>query len=387
MRSSYLSERVAGLKPSGIRKFFDIAATMKDVISLGIGEPDFNTPQPVLQAGMASLQRNETHYTSNAGITELRKTLSAHLDLHYQVNYDPMTELIITVGGSEALYLAATALLDPGDELLIPTPCFVAYQAEAILAGGVPVEIPCRFEDNFEVDPAAIEAAITPRTKAILISFPNNPTGAVASRERLLKIAKIAEEHDLVVISDEIYDRLVYGGHQHVCFPALPGMKERTLLIGGFSKDYAMTGWRIGYVAGPSKILKGLLTVHQYAVMSAPTIAQSAAITALKEGEEYVQEMVAEYDRRRKLIVNGFNQIGLPTFEPKGAFYAFPKISVTGLDDETFATRLLHEENVALVPGNAFGKGGEGFVRCSYATSYEKIEEALRRIEKFVNRL
>lgn len=387
MRSSYLSERVAGLKPSGIRKFFDIAATMKDVISLGIGEPDFNTPQPVLQAGMASLQRNETHYTSNAGITELRKTLSAHLDLHYQVNYDPMTELIITVGGSEALYLAATALLDPGDELLIPTPCFVAYQAEAILAGGVPVEIPCRFEDNFEVDPAAIEAAITPRTKAILISFPNNPTGAVASRERLLKIAKIAEEHDLVVISDEIYDRLVYGGHQHVCFPALPGMKERTLLIGGFSKDYAMTGWRIGYVAGPANILKGLLTVHQYAVMSAPTIAQSAAITALKEGEEYVQEMVAEYDRRRKLIVNGFNQIGLPTFEPKGAFYAFPKISVTGLDDETFATRLLHEENVALVPGNAFGKGGEGFVRCSYATSYEKIEEALRRIEKFVNRL
>jgi aminotransferase len=387
MRSSYLSERVAGLKPSGIRKFFDIAATMKDVISLGIGEPDFNTPQPVLQAGMASLQRNETHYTSNAGITELRKTLAAHLDLHYQVNYDPMTEMIITVGGSEALYLAATALLDPGDELLIPTPCFVAYQAEAILAGGVPVEIPCRFEDNFEVDPAAIEAAITPRTKAILISFPNNPTGAVASRERLLKIAKIAEEHDLVVISDEIYDRLVYAGHQHVCFPALPGMKERTLLIGGFSKDYAMTGWRIGYVAGPAKILKGLLTVHQYAVMSAPTIAQSAAITALKEGEEYVQEMVVEYDRRRKLIVNGFNQIGLPTFEPKGAFYAFPKISVTGLDDEAFATRLLQEENVALVPGNAFGKGGEGFVRCSYATSYEKIEEALRRIEKFVNRL
>jgi aminotransferase len=387
MRSSYLSERVAGLKPSGIRKFFDIAATMKDVISLGIGEPDFNTPQPVLQAGMASLQRNETHYTSNAGITELRKTLAAHLDLHYQVNYDPMTEMIITVGGSEALYLAATALLDPGDELLIPTPCFVAYQAEAILAGGVPVEIPCRFEDNFEVDPAAIEAAITPRTKAILISFPNNPTGAVASRERLLKIAKIAEKHDLVVISDEIYDRLVYAGHQHVCFPALPGMKERTLLIGGFSKDYAMTGWRIGYVAGPAKILKGLLTVHQYAVMSAPTIAQSAAITALKEGEEYVQEMVVEYDRRRKLIVNGFNQIGLPTFEPKGAFYAFPKISVTGLDDETFATRLLQEENVALVPGNAFGKGGEGFVRCSYATSYEKIEEALRRIEKFINRL
>jgi aminotransferase len=387
MRPSYLSERVAGLKPSGIRKFFDIAATMKDVISLGIGEPDFNTPQPILEAGIASLRRNETHYTSNAGILELRKTLSAHIDLHYGVNYDPQNEMIITVGGSEALYLAATALLNPGDELIIPTPCFVAYQAETLLAGGVPVEIPCRYEDNFEVDPDAIAAAITPRTRAILISFPNNPTGAVASRETLLKIAKIAEEHDLVVISDEIYDRLVYGGHKHVCFAALPGMRERTLLLGGFSKDYAMTGWRIGFVAGPPEILKGLLRVHQYTVMSAPTMAQAAAITGLKEGEEYIQEMVAEYDRRRKLIVSGMNRIGLPTFEPKGAFYAFPKVSVTGLDDETFANRLLQEEFVAVVPGNAFGAGGEGFVRCSYATAYEKIEEALRRIEKFVNRL
>ena len=387
MRSSYLSSRVSGLKPSGIRKFFDIAATMKEVISLGIGEPDFNTPRPILEAGIASLQRNETHYTSNAGTLELRKALSAHLEMHYKVNYDPQDEAIITVGGSEALYLAMTALLDPGDELIIPTPCFVAYQAETILAGGVPVEIPCRYEDNFEVDPQAVAAAITPRTRAILISFPNNPTGAVASRERLLEIARLAEEHDLIVISDEIYDRLVYGGHKHVCFSALPGMKKRTILIGGFSKDYAMTGWRIGFAAGPAEILAGLLRIHQYTVMSAPTMAQSAAVTGLKEGEEYIQEMVEEYDRRRRLIVGGFNQIGLPTFEPKGAFYAFPKVSVTGLDDETFATRLLQEENVAVVPGNAFGKGGEGFVRCSYATAYEKIEDALGRIERFVNRL
>ena len=387
MRSSYLSSRVAGLKPSGIRKFFDIAATMKDVISLGIGEPDFNTPQPILEAGIASLRRNETHYTSNAGILELRKTLAAHLEMHYRVSYDPQTEMVITVGGSEALYLAATALLNPGDEIIIPTPCFVAYQAETVLAGGVPVEIPCRYEDNFEVDPQAVAAAITPRTRAILISFPNNPTGAVASRERLLEIARLAEEHDLIVISDEIYDRLVYGGHQHVCFSALPGMKERTIMIGGFSKDYAMTGWRIGFAVAPAAIMTGLLRIHQYTVMSAPTMAQSAAVTGLREGEEYIQEMVAEYDRRRRLIVDGFNRIGLPTFEPKGAFYAFPKISVTGLDDETFATRLLQEENVAVVPGNAFGKGGEGFVRCSYATAYEKIEIALERIERFVNRL
>lgn len=386
MRTSYLSQRVAGLRPSGIRKFFDIAATMKDVISLGIGEPDFTTPAPILEAGVASIRRGETHYTSNAGLIELRSTLAAHLQLHYGISYDPQTEIIITVGGSEALYLAATALLDPGDELIIPTPCFVSYQAETILAGGVPVEIPCHYEDNFDVDPQAIAAAVTPRTKAILINFPNNPTGAVASRRRLLEIARLAEQHDLVVISDEIYDRLVYGV-PHVCFPALPGMKSRTLLVGGFSKDYAMTGWRIGYVAGPAEILKGLLRVHQYTVMSAPTMAQSAALAGLREGEEYVLEMVGEYDRRRKLIVTGLNQIGLPTFEPKGAFYAFPRVSVTGLDDETFATRLLEQEGVAVVPGNSFGKGGEGFVRCSYATSYEKIEIALERIDKFVNRI
>ncbi|HTX79974.1 MAG TPA: aminotransferase class I/II-fold pyridoxal phosphate-dependent enzyme [Longilinea sp.] len=385
MRQQYISNRIATLKPSGIRKFFDIAATMKEVISLGIGEPDFTTPGPILQAGIHSLQRGETHYTSNSGVTEVRQALSEHLGALYGVHYDP-AEIILTVGGSEALNLAAIALLDPGDEMIIPTPCFVTYQAAAIMAGGVAVEVPCRMENNFDVDSQDIAAAITPRTKAILLGFPNNPTGAVASRENLMEVAKLAEQHDLIVLSDEIYDRLVYGV-KHVCFSSLPGMRERTILLGGFSKDYAMTGWRIGYAAGPKTLIDGLLRVHQYMVMSAPTMSQMAALEALQHGEPHVQEMVAEYDRRRRLIVDGLNHIGLPTFEPRGAFYAFPKISVTGLDDETFATRLLQEEHVAVVPGNAFGKGGEGFVRCSYATAYEKIEEALIRIERFCRRL
>jgi len=387
MRESYISQRVASLKPSGIRRFFDIAATMKEVISLGIGEPDFDTPRPVIDAGIRALENHCTHYTSNAGILGLRKALTANIDRLYGVGYDPIEEALITVGGSEALYLSATALLDPGDEVIIPTPCFVSYQAEVFMAGGVPVEIPCRMEDNFDVDPERIEAAVTPRTKAILLGFPNNPTGAVASRERLLEIARIAEKYDLVVISDEIYDRLVYGGHQHVCFPALPNMRNRTILLGGFSKDYAMTGWRIGYALAPAHLLKGMLRIHQYTVMSAPTIAQEAGIVALEDRDESVMMMVEEYDRRRRLIVPELNRIGLPTFEPKGAFYCFPKVGVTGLDDETFATRLLNEEHVAIVPGNSFGVGGEGFCRCSYATSYEKLEEALRRIDRFVNRL
>jgi aminotransferase len=386
MRDTFLSQRVAELKPSGIRKFFDIAATMKDVISLGIGEPDFVTPPSILEAGVQSLRKGETHYTSNAGIMEVRQALTNHLEKRYGVSYDPGSEVILTVGVSEALYLTTTALLDPGDEVIVLTPCFVAYQAEVVLAGGVPVEVPCRMENNFDLDPQDIDAAITPRTKAILIGYPNNPTGAVASRENLLQVARLAEKHDLIVISDEIYDRLVYGV-KHICFPTLPGMKSRTILLGGFSKDYAMTGWRIGYVAGPPELIKGLLRVHQYTVMSAPTTAQMGALEALKNGEEYVCQMTAEYDRRRKLIVKGLNQIGLPTFEPFGAFYAFPKVSITGLDDETFAERLLQEEKVAVVPGNAFGAGGAGFVRCSYATAYDKIEEALHRIEKFVNRL
>jgi aminotransferase len=383
--TKYLSKRVVGLKPSGIRKFFDIAATMKDVISLGIGEPDFTTPKPILEAGVRSLQAGETHYTSNSGKMELRQGIADNLQRLYGVKYDAVTEVIATVGVSEALYLSFVALLDPGDEVIIPTPCFVSYQAEVYLAGGVPVEIPSKMENNFQVDPDEVRAAITPRTKAIFIGYPSNPTGAVAERETLLEIAKIAIEHDLMVVSDEIYDRLVYG-FKHVCFPALgEELKKRTVLLGGFSKSHAMTGWRIGFAAAPKEIIQGMVRIHQYTIMSAPTTAQDAAIEALKS-DSYVDEMVAEYDRRRKLIVGGLNKLGLTTFEPRGAFYAFPNIKASGMDCESFAEKLLHEEHVAVVPGNAFGKGGEGFVRCSYATAYEKIEEALRRMEKFMQR-
>src|SRR5688572_21911958 len=381
-----LSKRVAGLKPSGIRKFFDIAATMKDVISLGIGEPDFTTPKPILEAGIRSLQNGETHYTSNWGKMELRQAIADNLKRLYKVKYDPNNEIIATVGVSEALYLAFTAILDPGDEVIIPTPCFVSYQAEVIMAGGVAVEVPAREENDFMVDPADIRRVLTPRTKAIFIGYPSNPTGAVATREVMLEIAKMAEEHDLLVVSDEIYDRLVYD-FEHVCFPALSeDLRQRTILLGGFSKDYAMTGWRIGYACGPADIIQGLVRIHQYTIMSAPTTAQDAALEALKSGNPYVDEMVAEYDRRRRLLVAGLNRLGLHTFEPRGAFYAFPNIQASGMDDETFAEKLLLEERVAVVPGNAFGPGGEGFVRACYATEYSKIEEALHRMEKFMGR-
>ena len=383
---SRLSKRVAGLKPSGIRKFFDIAATMDDVISLGIGEPDFTTPKPILDAGIRSLQNGETHYTSNWGKLELRQAVSDHLNNLYKVKYDPTNEIIATVGVSEALYLTFTAILDPGDEVIIPTPCFVSYQAEVIMANGVPIEVVAREENNFMIDPADIRKAITPKTKCIFIGYPSNPTGAVATREVMLEIGKIAEEHDLLVVSDEIYDRLVYD-FEHVCFPALDeSLKQRTILLGGFSKDYAMTGWRIGYACGPADLIQGLVRIHQYSIMSAPTTAQDAALEALKNGNLFVEEMRTEYDRRRRLLVSGLNRLGLRTFEPRGAFYTFPNIQASGMDDETFAEKLLREESVAVVPGNAFGPGGEGFARMCYATSYEKIEEALRRMEKFMSR-
>ncbi|MBI5822890.1 MAG: aminotransferase class I/II-fold pyridoxal phosphate-dependent enzyme [Chloroflexi bacterium] len=381
-----LSKRVAGLKPSGIRKFFDIVATMKDVISLGIGEPDFTTPKPILDAGIRSLQNGETHYTSNHGKIELRQGISDNLKRLYSVGYDPAHEIVATVGVSEALYLTFTAILEAGDEVIIPTPCFVSYQAEVILAGGVPVEIPARLENNFTIDPDDIRKAITPRTKVIFIGYPSNPTGAVAPREVMLEIGKIAEQYNLIVVSDEIYDRLVYD-FEHVCFPALDeSLRRRTVLLGGFSKDYAMTGWRIGYACGPEDIIQGMVRIHQYTIMSAPTTAQDAAIEALKTGEPYVQEMVTEYDRRRRLLVTGLNRLGLSTFEPRGAFYTFPNIRASGMDDETFAETLLREEGVAVVPGNAFGPGGDGFVRACYATAYEKIEEALVRMERFMSR-
>lgn len=383
---NFISDRVAATPPSGIRKFFDIAATMKDVISLGIGEPDFVTPPPILQAGIDSLQRGETAYTSNSGTAELRTALSQHLHKLYKVQYDPAEEIIVTVGVSEALYLVMTAVLNPGDEVIIPEPSFVAYGPEVTFAGGVPVAVPTYVKDNFQVTAETIDAAITPKTKAILLGYPNNPTGAVMEREVMLEVTAVAEQHDLLIISDEIYDRLVYG-IEHVCVPSLPGMRERTVLLGGFSKDYAMTGWRIGYACAPADILAAMRKVHQYTIMSAPTTGQAAALAALTPaGDRYVEEMRQEYDRRRRLIVDGFNTLGMDCFEPRGAFYAFPSIAKTGMSSDDFAMRLLDEEEVAMVPGDAFGASGAGFVRASYATAYEKIEEALNRLERFMRR-
>jgi len=382
---NFVSDRVQTIPPSGIRKFFDIAATMDDVISLGIGEPDFVTPAPILQAGIRSLEEGETHYTSNSGILELRQALSAHLGRLYGVHYDAENELLITVGVSEALYLALNAIIDPGDEVIVPEPSFVSYVPEVVLAGCVARTIPTYVEHDFQVTGADVEAAITERTKAILLSYPNNPTGAVMTRERLLEIARVAEKHDLLVISDEIYDQLVYG-IEHVCFAALPNMRDRTITLGGFSKNYAMTGWRIGYAAAPAEILAAMRKIHQYTIMSAPTNAQIAAIVALESCDDEVEAMRQEYDRRRRLIVGGLNELGLTTFEPRGAFYAFPSITASGMDDSTFAEALLQEERVAVVPGSAFGPSGAGFVRCSYATAYEKIEQALERMERFMRR-
>ena len=381
----FVTRQIKSVPPSGIRRFFDIAATMDDVISLGIGEPDFATPPAIVRAGIASLEAGETHYTSNSGILELRVALAEHLERLYGVRYDPETELLITVGASEALYLAFVATVEAGDEVLVPEPCFVSYNPEVIFAGGTPVNIATRAEDGFQLLASQMKQAITERTKSLLLSYPNNPTGAVMSRERLRAIAQLAERHDLLVISDEIYDRLVYGV-EHTCFAALPGMRERTVLLGGFSKAYAMTGWRIGYAAGPAPILDAMRKVHQYTIMSAPTTAQIAAVEAIKNGEEAVQEMRARYDRRRRLIVDGLNNIGLTCFEPKGAFYAFPSIAITGMSDEDFSERLLMEEKVACIPGSAFGVSGTGYVRCSYATAYNKIEQALERMARFAQR-
>jgi aminotransferase len=382
---NFLSERVRQIPPSGIRRFFDIAATMPDVISLGIGEPDFVTPAHILEAGIRSLQRGETKYTSNSGTIELRQAVAQTLERRYGIRYDAEAEVLATVGVSEGLYLAATAFINPGDEVIVPQPCFVAYTAEVILAGGVPVPIATKVEDNFQVTAAQVEAVITPRTRALLIGYPNNPTGAVMSRDLLLGVCEVARRHDLLVISDELYDRLVYGV-EHVCVPTLPGMWERTILLGGFSKNYAMTGWRIGYVAAPPDLLAAMRKIHQYTIMSAPTTAQAAALVALTSSDECVEEMRSEYDRRRRLLVDGLNRLGLPCFEPQGAFYTFPSVAQTGMTDEEFAEALLREEQVAVVPGNAFGAGGEGYVRACYATAYEKIEIALERIGSFMRR-
>ena len=381
-----LARRVDEVPRSGIRRFFDITATMTDVISLGVGEPDFDTPQQVIEAGIHSLESRRTHYTSNYGTIELRRALAHHLERLYGVKYDPTEEILITIGASEALDMACRATLDPGDEVILHEPSYVSYRPAIIFAGGVPVGVDTSLAENFSLDPAKVEAAITPRTKAILLNYPCNPTGAVLDPDVQDEIARIAVRHDLLVYSDEIYDRLVYGGYQMRTMAALPGMRRRTILMGGFSKAYAMTGWRIGYVCAPSEILEGILKVHQYMIMSAATVAQDAALEALKTGEPDVARMLGHYDRRRRLIVDGFNEIGLTTFEPRGAFYAFPQVSSTGLTSDQFAEQLIREESVAVVPGTAFGAAGEGHVRCCYATSEAEIKEALVRIGRFVGR-
>ncbi|MCZ7575605.1 MAG: aminotransferase class I/II-fold pyridoxal phosphate-dependent enzyme [Dehalococcoidia bacterium] len=371
--------------PSGIRKFFDLLSTIDDVISLGVGEPDYVTPEPIRRAAIESIEHGHTHYTSNYGLLELREKLSDHIFRLYGVRYDPKTEIVITSGSSEAFDVALRSLLDSGDEVLCADPCYVAYMPATVMAGGTFAPVPTYGSNDFRLLAADVEAAVTPRTKALLLGYPSNPTGATMGREDLLAIAEVAERHDLAVISDELYDRMTYVG-EHTCFASLPRMRDRTVLLGGFSKAYAMTGWRLGWVAAPGPLAEAVMKVHQYVMMSAPTASQYAAVAALDEGESFVAEMVAEYDRRRRLIVDGLRAVGLSTFEPRGAFYAFPDITVTGMDSVTFSERLLAEERVAVVPGSAFGAYGEGYVRACYASGYEQIERALERIGRFVQR-
>ena len=382
-RQHRISERANRLSPSGIRKFFDLLASIDGVISLGVGEPDYVTPWHIREAAIQSLEKGVTMYTSNSGMPELRQELSRYLRDHHGVRYSQDGEILITVGVSEALDLAMRAILNPGDEVIIPDPSFVAYDACVVMAGGEPVMVPTYEKDAFELSAAAVEERITDRTRAILIGYPANPTGAVMPREKLLEIAEVAKRHGLLVVSDEIYAQLVYGA-EHTCFSTLPAMRENTILLGGFSKAFAMTGWRIGYACGPKEIIAAMTKIHQYTMMCAPTMGQVAAIEALKAGDSDTMEMVSDYNRRRRVIVKGLSDIGLPCFEPKGAFYAFPSIKRTGMNSEDFAEKLLTEEKVAVVPGSAFGKCGEGYVRCCYATSLAEIEEALARIKRFV---
>ena len=382
-----LSERVRAVPPSGIRKFFDVIATMPDVISLGVGEPDFATPPQVVEEGVRSLRSGRTHYTSNYGTLELRRALATHLNRLYGLDYDPLAEMCITVGASEAVAVAMSAIVDPGDEVILHEPSYVAYLPAVLFNGGVPAYVPTSAANGFALDPGDLERAVTPRSRVLFLGYPCNPTGAVLDEATLRAVADIAERNDLIVVTDEIYDRLVYGGHRHVPIATLPGMRDRTITIGGFSKAYAMTGWRVGYVCAPRDLLEGILKIHQYEIMSAPTVAQDAALVALKSAEPDVERMVREYDRRRQMFVGGLNEIGLTCAEPKGAFYAFPSIRSTGLTSEEFSERLLFEEQVAVVPGNAFGPSGEGHVRATLATSFEQLQEALLRMRRFTQSL
>ena len=383
---SPLSQRVRDLSPSGIRRFFDLISTMDDVISLGVGEPDFVTPWRIREAAIYSLEKGYTMYTSNFGLLELRQEISSYLKGRYDLSYDPTNQVIITVGVSQALDLSMRAVLDPGDEVIVPEPTYVSYIPCISLAGGIPVTVPTHMENSFKVQPADVESRITPRTKAILMGYPNNPTGAVMPRREMEQIADIARRNDLLVISDEIYERLVYGV-EHVCFASIPGMADRTIHLGGFSKSYAMTGWRVGYTCSNPEIIEAMMKVHQYTMLCAPIQGQMAAIEALRSGDGPVEEMREEYNRRRHLMVRGLNRLGLNCVEPQGAFYTFPSIKGLDMSSDEFAERLLLEERVALVPGSAFGPSGEGHVRCCYAVSPNEIEEALDRIGRFVGRV
>ncbi|NLU43019.1 MAG: aminotransferase class I/II-fold pyridoxal phosphate-dependent enzyme [Firmicutes bacterium] len=381
--SRYVSNAVKALPPSGIRKFFDLAAQMENVISLGVGEPDFITPWHIIESSFYSAERGHTSYTSNLGLLELRQAISDYLEAKHGVGYDPTNEVLVTTGVSEALDVAIRTLVSPGDEVIVIEPCYVSYKACVLLAGGTPVIVDTHVDNGFRVTAEDIASRLSDRTKAIVLSYPNNPTGAVMDCATLQRIAELAKERDLIVISDEIYSELTYEG-THTCIAALPGMRERTVLLNGFSKAYAMTGWRIGYACGNKHIIGGMMKIHQYTMLCAPIIAQKAAIEALRYGEEAKQRMVAEYDQRRRFIVERLNAIGLTCFEPTGAFYAFPSIAASGMTSEEFCNELLREQSVAVVPGNAFGACGEGFVRCSYAASLQEISEAVTRMERFL---
>lgn len=380
-----LSKAITEIQPSGIRRFFDAASTMSNVISLGVGEPDFDTPWHVREEGIYSLEKGRTFYTGNSGLLELREEIGRYLDRRFGLSYSA-DEILVTVGGSEAIDIGFRTMLDPGDEVIIPEPCYVSYLPCVKLAGGVPVRLPLEEKDQFKLTKEKLLSAITDKTKILVLPFPNNPTGAILNREELQIIADIVKEHDLFVMSDEIYSELNYEGG-HVSIASIPGMRERTIVINGFSKSYAMTGWRLGYAAGPKEIMKQMLKIHQFVIMCAPTTSQYAAIEALRNGDEDVRRMRESYDERRRFLVNALNETGLPCFEPKGAFYVFPNISAYGMTSEEFARRLLEQERVAVVPGTAFGECGEGFLRISYAYSIDNLKKALDKIEKFIDTL
>ena len=382
-----LSQTITNIKPSGIRKFFDIVSEMPEAISLGVGEPDFDTPWHIREEGIYSLEKGKTFYTSNSGLLELREEICKWYKRKYNVDYDYKKEALITVGGSEGIDLAIRAMLDPGDEVIIPEPCYVSYVPCVELAGGVPVTIALKNENQFRLTPEELLGAITDKTKILILAYPSNPTGAIMTKEDLEPIAKICQEKDIFVISDEIYSELTYGEAQHCTIGSLPGMKERTIIINGFSKAYAMTGWRLGYALAPKVIAEQMTKVHQFAIMCAPTTSQYAAISAIKEGDKDIERMRTSYDQRRHFLMKTFEEMGLPCFEPLGAFYMFPCIKEFGMTSDEFATRLLQEEELAVVPGTAFGDCGEGFLRISYAYSIDELREAMKRLAAFIGRL